>query len=520
MPSAHRDRRPRHEPAHRFRWVRRFVARPEAVLALVWLVFATIAAVRFPWHGLWHDDAVYVALGRALAAGDYVLAQLPGSPAETRYPPLHPAMLAVCWWLGASAERPFVFVLPGLVVAAAGILVWGVVLQHHLRLRASVRTAALLLAVFAPGWLQVVQCAMAEPWLFTLLPLALLLLGRTGRGGPLAAGIVFGLAALAKSIALLPLLAVAAQLVLQRRWRAAALLVTGGALVQAPWWWHLAQHGSPSASTIVRYYQGYSGLFCRDFATFVELLPERLRDLSSGTVRQAIAGVFTPEVWPSLPCDVRTALVIATGIGGVVLLLAACWRALRGSLVCGAAAALWLVALVLVDASWRYALPALPVAFALLLRACGRHWRLPFATFAALSLPAAVALLQFSPAQAARMWREDLPITGYAEAAAAVRRLPPDAVVATEVDAWLHLATGRRTVMPAPVPEHTPCRRDSDEFAALCRREWQLLGVTHALLEPRSGEREREVMLAAWRDGEFTFVEAGLPSGFVLLQRH
>lgn len=519
MPSADRDRRRSHAAVRRSRWGRRFVARPEAALALFWLAFATIAAVRFPWHGLWHDDAVYIALGRALAAGDYVLTQLPGSPAETRYPPLHPAVLALCWWLSASAERPFVFALPGLVVAALGIVVWGVVLQHHLRLRAAVRTTALALAVFAPGWLQVVQCAMAEPWVFTLLPVALLLLGRTGRGRALAAGVVIGLAALAKSIALVTLLVLAAQLLLQRRWRASLLLVVGGALVQLPWWWHVAQHGAPSSSVIVRYYQGYSGLLCHDLATFVELLPERVRDLSCGTVRQAAAGLFTPEVWPALAASVRTAIVVATGVGAVVLLLAGSWRALRGCLVTGAALALWLVSLAVVDVSWRYVMPALPVVFALLLRATGRHWWLAAALFAALSLPASFVLLQLEPAQNARMWREDVPVAGYAEAAAAVRSLPTDAIVATEVDSWLHLVTGRRAVMPSPVVEHTPCARDSDAFELLCRGEWRRLGVTHALLDPRTGKREREVLLAAWRSGEFTFVEASLPRGFVLLQR-
>lgn len=519
MPSADRERSRARQLGRRIRRGRRFVARPEAALALLWLAFATIAAVRFPWHGLWHDDAVYVALGRALAAGDYVLTQLPGSPVETRYPPLHPAMLAVCWWLGASAERPFVFALPGLAVAAFGIVVWGVVLQQHLRLRAAVRTAAIALAVFAPGWLQVVQCAMAEPWVFTLLPSALLLLGRTGRGRPLAAGVVLGLAALAKSTALVPLLVLAAQLLVQRRWRASLLLVAGGALLQLPWWWHVAQHGAPSPSVIVRYYQGYSGLLCHDLATFVELLPERLRDLSCGTVRQAMAGVFTPEVWPSLSAGVRSAIVVATGIGAVVLLLAGSWRALRGCFVTGAALALWLVSLFVVDVSWRYVMPALPVFFALLLRTCGRHWWLPATLFAALSLPAAFLLLQLEPAHGARMWRENVPVAGYAEAAAAVRSLPTDAIVATEVDAWLHLVTGRRTVMPSPVAEHTPCARDGDAFERLCRSEWRRLGVTHALLDPRTGAREREVLLAAWRSGEFTFVEAGLPCGFVLLQR-
>ena len=505
--------------ARQRRWLRRFVVRPEAGLALLWLAFATIAAVRFPWHGLWHDDAVYVALGRALAAGDYVLTQLPGSPVETRYPPLHPAMLAVCWWLGASAERPFVFALPGLAVAAFGIVVWGVVLQQHLRLRAAVRTAAIALAVFAPGWLQVVQCAMAEPWVFTLLPSALLLLGRTGRGRPLAAGVVLGLAALAKSTALVPLLVLAAQLLVRRRWRASLLLVAGGALLQLPWWWHVAQHGAPSPSVIVRYYQGYSGLLCHDLATFVELLPERLRDLSCGTVRQAMAFVFTPEVWPSLSATVRSGIVGATGLGAVVLLLVGGWRALRGCLVTGAALALWLVSLVVVDVSWRYVMPALPVVFALLLRFCGRRWWIAALLFAALSLPAAFVLLQLEPAHGARMWREEVPVAGYAEAAAAVRSLPADAVVATEADAWLHLVTGRRAVMPSPVVEHTPCARDGDAFERLCRSEWRRLGVTHALLDPRTGAREREVLLAAWRAGEFAFVEAGLPCGFVLLER-
>lgn len=489
------------------------------MLALVWLAFATIAAVRFPWHGLWHDDAVYVALGRALATGDYVMTQLPGSPAETRYPPLHPLILAVCWRLGATAERPFLFVLPGLVVAALGIVAWGRVLHGHLRMRAAMRTAALALAAFAPGWLQVLQCAMAEPWLFTLLPLALLLLGPRGRGRPAWAGAVLGLAALAKSIALLPLLAICAQLAWQRRWRAAVAMGLCGAAVVAPWWWHVAQNGAPPSSHIVQYYQGYSGLFSHDLATWWSMLPERLRDLSSGTVRQAMAGVFTPEVWWTLAPGMRTTLVVTTGIAGVVLVLAACWRALRGSFACGAAASLWLVALCLVDSSWRYAMPALPVAFALLLRACGRRWWLLAGAAAMLSLPATVPLLQFDVAHSARMWRENVPVDGYAEAAVALRTLPADAVVATEVDAWLHLVTGRRAVMPTPLPEFTPCDRASAEFDALCRREWRQLGVTHALLEPRSGAREREVVLSAWRDGEFVFVDAGLPPGFVLLRR-
>lgn len=507
----------RHSP--RRRGPLRVLLRGETVLALVWLVFAGLAAWRFPWHGLWHDDAIYMALGKALTTGEYVLTQLPGSPVETRYPPLHPAVLAVCWWLGGSAERPFVFALPGLVVVAIGIPAWGLLLQLRLRLRAGLRLSALALAVFAPGWLQVVHCAMAEPWVFGLLPIGLLVLGRAGGRRPAMAGAVFGLAALAKSIVLAPLVVVALQLAVGRHWRAAVRFTVAALVVVAPWWVHVAAHRPSGDSSILRYYQGYAALFCRDVATFCEVLPERVRDLSSATVRQVIGGVFTPEVWPEVPECVRTGVVIGTGCCAVALLLVIAWSARRGSLVFGAAGALCLVSLVVLDASWRHAMPVLPVTCALLLRCFGRRWPWAFGLFASLTMPAAMAALQFDPNGSARMWRENVSIVGYASAAAVVRDLPEDVVVASEVDSWLHLVTGRRAVMSTPMHLCTPCDRGSPEFDVLCRREWQALGVTHVLIDPHTGERERALILAAWRDGLLDFVDRGLPAGFVLLRR-
>jgi len=493
---------------------------PEAAIAAAWFVFAAICAVRFPWHGLWHDDACYIALGHALASGDYCTTQLPGNPAETRYPPLHPAALALCWELGATPTRAWWFVAPGLVIAAIGVCFWGRLLHLHLQMRAAPRAAVLVLAAFAPGWLQVVQCAMSEPWLFTLLPAALLALGRDGGGHPVRAGLLLGLCSLAKSIALVPLVFLAAQLAARRRPRAALQLLAAAGMLALPWWLWVWANASEGESAILRYYQGYGGLICRDFAQLCEVLPERLRDLSSGTVRQAIAGVFTPEVWHVLPAAARTALVAVTGAGGVAIVGAAAWQARRGPPLFGAACGLWLVQLVLRDASWRYSLPVLPVVFAVLLQWTGRCWRVWFAAFAAVSLPASVALLQFDRAASARMWRENIPIDGYAQLAAAVREVvPAHAVIATEVDAWLHVQTGRRAVMPAPMPEHTPCARDSAEFAALCRREWDLLGVTHAIVDPRLGEPEKSVLFAAWKNGDFELVDCRLAAGFLLLRR-
>src|SRR5262249_20292926 len=48
--------------------------------------------------GVFHDDAVYVVSAESLAEGrGYRLLNLPGAPAQTKYPILYPAVLAVGW---------------------------------------------------------------------------------------------------------------------------------------------------------------------------------------------------------------------------------------------------------------------------------------------------------------------------------------------------------------------------------------------------------------------------------------
>jgi hypothetical protein len=48
--------------------------------------------------GVYHDDGIYVATGKAIAEGKgYHLINLPGEPAQTKYPFLYPAVLSVFW---------------------------------------------------------------------------------------------------------------------------------------------------------------------------------------------------------------------------------------------------------------------------------------------------------------------------------------------------------------------------------------------------------------------------------------
>src|SRR5512142_216136 len=53
--------------------------------------------------GVFYDDAMYVALGKAIAHGQgYAYLNLPDAPAATHYPPIYPLLLALLWRIAPS----------------------------------------------------------------------------------------------------------------------------------------------------------------------------------------------------------------------------------------------------------------------------------------------------------------------------------------------------------------------------------------------------------------------------------
>ncbi len=72
---------------------------PYLLLACAGLVVGLLLLVSLP-PGLWHDDGVYLMLGRALARGEgLAYVGVPGDPAAPKFPPAYPALLAVLWWV-------------------------------------------------------------------------------------------------------------------------------------------------------------------------------------------------------------------------------------------------------------------------------------------------------------------------------------------------------------------------------------------------------------------------------------
>lgn len=205
--------------------------------------------------GVFWDDAVYVITAKALATGQgYRFIHLPGAPSATHYPPLWPAILSIVWRIDPNFPenvRWMKFLNPiFLGVAAAGSAVLAVRAARVPMWLAAVMSAVTV--VVAPILL-LSAVLMSEPLALALsapaLAAATVLIMRGRTRDALIAGLLVGLAILARSaaIVLLPSLAVG---VFWRRSRRASLIALAVALVLAgPWfvWSSAHAHELPPA---------------------------------------------------------------------------------------------------------------------------------------------------------------------------------------------------------------------------------------------------------------------------------
>lgn len=215
--------------------------------------------------GVFWDDGVYVITAKALATGHgYRYINLPGAPAATHFPPLWPALLSLVWRVAPSFPenvRLMKLLNPVLLgVAAAGVAVLAVRVA-----RIPVWLAALMSAVtivVAP-MLLLSAVLMSEPLCLALTAPALV--GATlvvMRGRPkdaLAAGILVGLAILARSTAIVMLPSLMVGLAWRRSRRASALAVGMAVLVAGPWFVWSGAHAHELAPSLMASYGPYAG---------------------------------------------------------------------------------------------------------------------------------------------------------------------------------------------------------------------------------------------------------------------
>jgi Dolichyl-phosphate-mannose-protein mannosyltransferase len=192
--------------------------------------------------GVLHDDGMYVILAKSLATGHgYRWLNVPGTPPATHFPPGYPAFLAALWLIFPKFPgNVAVFKIANacfLALAAAGFSIFA---TRRLRMRPVPAGALALVASIGIPLLVLSTRVMSEPLFLAMLIPILLLAERVADGERRAAhllllGLAAGAATLVRSHGITIVAGILIVLVVDRRWRDAALATGAAAAVILPW---------------------------------------------------------------------------------------------------------------------------------------------------------------------------------------------------------------------------------------------------------------------------------------------
>lgn len=204
--------------------------------------------VSAPGVGFSHDDGIYLVTAKALATGQgYRIISLPDPLAQTKYPPLFPALLALVWKLYPVFPAN-VFAMK-LIPLLAGVIWLG--LSYKLLVQEGMsKTGAMGVILLTGGtsWAFFLGTTLFSDTLFAALATgALLMLRRIEQRGASAlyvcmTGLVIGLTLLTRTSGVALLAAGVVMLAYKRAFRKAILLGLVAAAFYAPWVWWTSVH--------------------------------------------------------------------------------------------------------------------------------------------------------------------------------------------------------------------------------------------------------------------------------------
>lgn len=464
------------------------------VLALAVLAVGFILWDGFP-PGIWHDDGVYVMLGRALAQGEglrYV--GVVGEPLAPKFPPLYPLFLAGIWTLNPDfPDNTLLLGGANLVVLALAAALFAGFARKVLGLSARAALAAAALAWLSPELWRVALVPLSEPLFLVTLILAFGVAARLEERPGLSWTVLFllvaGGAVYTRTLGVALFLAGALALLLRRRpWLAAATFL-GGAGIILPWLlWSgraaetipaplrdiLGPYGSWWIREVVRAPVAYGGYVVANAG-----------QLAAEGLSLFLPGVTGPLLW--------------LGLLLLPLLLLGFWEMARRTLVLPLGLGISLGVLLLWPfQATRLLVPFQPFLFLALLlgirvvtkgsggggagkrrlprlagRVVGAAWVVIFVVLAGYRLATGW------PGKAYHIRSEDL-----VQAVRAVNeKTPPDAVVgAPELWPGIHLFTGRTVV---PSARFLPLAEEGGSWGTPRAQYelWDATGVTHLLVE-------------------------------------
>jgi hypothetical protein len=216
--------------------------------------------------GSFHDDGIYVVTAKALAEGrGYRLINLPGSPAQTKYPILYPALLSVVWkaWPSFPENLAAMHALT-LLMAGAAVGLFYAYLMRYRYFTSHIAATACLLCATSPAFLYFANRLLSEMPFALLLVLSLwvfeslLQSPRASRSRQFISGLALALPYLCRGagISVIPaFLWLGWHHRRPLRWASMGMFA-----ITLPWaFWVAINHGEAKRNPILGYYTDYLG---------------------------------------------------------------------------------------------------------------------------------------------------------------------------------------------------------------------------------------------------------------------
>ena len=472
--------------------------------------------------GLFHDDAIYAVVGKALAQGEgYRILSLPTAPAQTKYPFLFSSLLSALWTIDASFPQNIRLLKSLNCAILAGIFILAAIFYRRY-FRASNCASVLFAALVCsnPIIFGFTDYLLSD-LLLVLFALAALTLaaGDSESTAPFfhlaVLGAIVGLACLTRSAALPLVFAGAIHSWVARGWRGTLVFLGVVSLLVAPWFFWVAAQGQQPADSLLAYYSAYDGGGAGGSDRLVSI--SRHWPIIAGNAH---------HIWDML--DMIYLLPLLPGFAWVIALfsLLGMFASARGDSVF-----LWtfLLSSLGLQLIWpfhpgRYLAPLLPVLVLFMFRGMAlaqsrletmaqdtpeRRWRgkivwCPVVVMLVLNGVWLSAFLLLRDEQSVRGLNGNrLPYSwaGFEESFAWLREhAAADAVLATAYDPMYYLYTGRRAIRPAlhrPASYFYPYGKTKPDVGTVDEIKPQIIkmGVDYLIIDPMAGYAEGQATI-------------------------
>lgn len=233
------------------------------------MVLALIPAFCFAWQnrdmpqfGNWHDDAIYFAGARSIAAqGSYRILNLPAEPYQTKFPPLYPASIAVSWLWTFPANLQIAMWLSWIWLPLLAVLTFASARQGDLGVTGGLIVSSV---VAANPMLAYMSASLLSDVMFTALLLGAFLMVERERPLPAAAALLSGLAYLTRTAAMPLLITIPLFLIWRRKYRGAMVFFATMLPFIVAWTAWVATHKTPATDLTSMYYTDYVGFWLYD----------------------------------------------------------------------------------------------------------------------------------------------------------------------------------------------------------------------------------------------------------------